>query len=263
MTCSKGGSSHIGVLFEFWMFRCFSNDSNRTRWERSNRNYVLLFFLSFVSVVFFKQPTMRIIHVVGARWNVGNAVVNSYITVVRSISFVVDSFFSIISFRTCGIKFDWKYFVGFVEKKQNTEERRGKKDRQMRLYWTERPAMAVLLRAAFRHSRIHMLPYWLIVRTSISKWFKNNNEIVWLCVCVSFRLRLKPKCIQIARRVCVGWLIGTMALVVGIFAQLHVNWNVETHVLLVHHIHKVSQQQNKNNGRRMFFNIFFPLSEIY
>lgn len=95
---------------------------------------VLLFFLSFVSVVFFKQPTMRIIHVVGARWNVGNAVVNSYITVVRSISFVVDSFFSIISFRTCGIKFDWKYFVGFVEKKQNTEERRGKKDRQMRLY---------------------------------------------------------------------------------------------------------------------------------
>lgn len=145
---------------------------------------VLLFFLSFVSVVFFKQPTMRIIHVVGARWNVGNAVVNSYITVVRSISFVVDSFFSIISFRTCGIKFDWKYFVGFVEKKQNTEERRGKKDRQMRLYWTERPAMAVLLRAAFRHSRIHMLPYWLIVRTSISKWFKNNNEIVWLCVCV-------------------------------------------------------------------------------
>lgn len=84
-----------------------------------------------------------------------------------------------------------------------------------------------------------------------------------VCVCVSFRLRLKPKCIQIARRVCVGWLIGTMALVVGIFAQLHVNWNVETHVLLVHHIHKVSQQQNKNNGRRMFFNIFFPLSEIY
>lgn len=83
--------------------------------------------------------------------------------------------------------------------------------------------------------------------------------------CISFRLRFNWIAYKM-HDVCVGWLV----LVVGIFAQFHVNWNVETHVSLVHHNIQKFQSEKITKKKTLiitttgefFQQLLFSLSEI-